>query len=162
MKVSVCIHNVNSCPRELTHPNYHRVGKCFPSSIIVNFTHVLKHFYSIEFRIIARYKFQKRLCNLRECNLAFWLPWNAWDSCSATCGTSTRSRTRQFYYACVGDKTQYGLCRQEQCKSQLYLLLIRHTCVIMIVQEYLFSKLDKHIHVHNYIVIYGKIHNHYI
>ena len=52
-----------------------------------------------------------------------WGPWSDYDTCSATCGTGQRTRTRQcnnpapsqWGDPCAGDNTQVKDCNTQAC-----------------------------------------------
>lgn len=52
----------------------------------------------------------QRSCNTKSCqfSLSFWGQWAPWSECSATCGSATKSRSRQ----CVNGEIGSGNCQQ--------------------------------------------------
>ncbi|XP_061187138.1 hemicentin-1-like [Saccostrea echinata] len=67
---------------------------------------------------------QSKVCNIHHCPIdGGWSSWEAWTSCSATCGNGTQSRSRHCNNptpsdggkTCTGNTKEQKICHLDQC-----------------------------------------------
>ena len=82
------------------------------------------YFYNIDIIIISLFF----ICVTLDCE---WKPYDAWSSCSKTCGIGQMSRVRSVYRMarnggedCHGNATETINCNEQSCPSDLFLVII--------------------------------------